>query len=1071
MNDSKHRFKLLSFLFFFLFGGAIVGETVSLTMVVTILGPSIISKLYLVNGALLFLLPPLFFQNIDDVNRGKLLSMQLLVSAGILIAYFIGLHGLKNTGSPHDALLFLVLVIYPVSYLSKTILFLTFWTLANDIYHSDETKKGFPLVAAWGFIGGLAGACIARLLLEKIDAVMIIGLWIIAYIAGWFFSRKVTKKYRAKLLKKEESVQSADHGNLFKGIKSVLHIKLIRLISVLYFFVFVTVFMQDYLFWKKSSMLFPTSNGLASFQFSFYLLHAFITILGLRFVVPSLINKWGFTRIFLILPFTLFCGSVLMMIMIFSGAGLRTLFVAFAGIQFARYVVFENTFSPVYQMFFAVVPKEKRGRSKTFLEGIIKPFAIMITGLVLIPVDKVNNGIILIIGCSSLIMMVVVFRLRKTYLEALIPHSRPIDATQEIIAKIGSYRDLKIVSLIKEYSHSNEVDVRSLCVKILAHDGSRRAFKIIAEVFEKEHNRVVKEIIAGSLAHFSTYDVKPFMERLLNDDNLRIRANALYSINMMECLWKRQLRRTIAPMIFENSPRIQIEAARYIWALGDKNENVVVMNLLESLCSSKNSNKRSAGIFLIGALKPERWEVLLLENLQSTSLQVFSKCVEVIFMSASRQTRLKTLGIVEHMTRRHISLTGKVLQRKGMASFDVVVDFLKTACNQRMIVEVIHALSVAIGTGMPSSERMNINKETKAVVLEVLRRDLEQVYRDSLIWSRFREKAAEGPEENFIEVLEDALRDQLIRVCERTLEGMVVLDKNGMMSAVSRDFDLKDYTQRLDAAEIIEGLSDTSIAPFIVPILRSDDWADIAKIGKSRFHLEGEAHLNDAHYFVQSHNKWVCFCALYCLYKSLGRKRLVDREKPLLTTLQRDPNIYLSRVACELTANLPGFEGAIMETFELLERVMSLKKTALFHSIPAEKLMGLAESVQSMSYKTGTLISREGEVSDHLYIVRKGGLKIVKSKNNIKTILTTLHAGETYGEIGLFNQAPRSASAIAQEDCELWVIQRSALKKVLLEMPEIAYNFLEIFSEKLRKNSEEVAQLQMSFTNSKKDYF
>jgi hypothetical protein len=37
-------------------------------------------------------------------------------------------------------------------------------------------------------------------------------------------------------------------------------------------------------------------------------------------------------------------------------------------------------------------------------------------------------------------------------------------------------------------------------------------------------------------------------------------------------------------------------------------------------------------------------------------------------------------------------------------------------------------------------------------------------------------------------------------------------------------------------------------------------------------------------------------------------------------------------------------------------------------------------------------------------------------------------------------------------------------------MPEIAYNFLEVFSEKLRKNSEEIAQLNSSFANNKKDY-
>jgi CRP-like cAMP-binding protein len=523
-------------------------------------------------------------------------------------------------------------------------------------------------------------------------------------------------------------------------------------------------------------------------------------------------------------------------------------------------------------------------------------------------------------------------------------------------------------------------------------------------------------------------------------------------------------------MIYDNNPRIQIEAARYIWALGDTEKNTIVINLLESLRTSKNSNKRSAGIFLIGALKPEGWEVLLLENLQSSSLQVFGKCVDVIFRSASRKTRLKTLDTIARMSRSHISMTGKILQSIGMPAFDGAVDFLRNAHNQRMIVEVIHALRMAIDPGKPSNERIVVDKETKAVIVDLIRKDLEQVYRDSFLWWQFRSKAPDGADNGALAVLEDALHDQLLRVCERALDVMVLLDKNGMISAVSRDFDLRDYTQRLDVAEIIESLSDPSVAPFIVPILRSDAWEDIAKIGKSRFHFEDDTSSDNTHYFVKSKNKWICFCALYYLYKSAGGEALVETWKTILMTLRHDPNIYLSRLACQLLSNPFDFEGDDVGPFELLERVMSLKKTALFHGIPAEKLMGLAEIARSMSYKSGTLISREGEVSDHLYIVRTGSLKIVKSKNNVKTILTILRAGETYGEIGLFNQAPRSASAIAHEDCELWVIQRSSLKKFLLEMPEIAYNFLEVFSEKLRKNSEEIAQLNSSFANNKKDY-
>ena len=44
------------------------------------------------------------------------------------------------------------------------------------------------------------------------------------------------------------------------------------------------------------------------------------------------------------------------------------------------------------------------------------------------------------------------------------------------------------------------------------------------------------------------------------------------------------------------------------------------------------------------------------------------------------------------------------------------------------------------------------------------------------------------------------------------------------------------------------------------------------------------------------------------------------------------------------------------------------------------------------------------------------------------------------------------------------------MKKFLLDMPEIAYILLEVFSEKLRKSSEEVVELNASIVKAKKDH-
>jgi signal-transduction protein with cAMP-binding, CBS, and nucleotidyltransferase domain len=210
-------------------------------------------------------------------------------------------------------------------------------------------------------------------------------------------------------------------------------------------------------------------------------------------------------------------------------------------------------------------------------------------------------------------------------------------------------------------------------------------------------------------------------------------------------------------------------------------------------------------------------------------------------------------------------------------------------------------------------------------------------------------------------------------------------------------------------------------------------------------------------------------CALFVLWNLPEREQLIAKEKETLKKIQDDHHSYAAKAASQLLSPEALSEPMTIDAFDLLERVMSLKKTPLFNTIPAEKLMELAEITQRLPYKQGTLISREGELSDHLYIVAKGSLKIVKVKNNVKSILSIVRKGETYGEIGLFNQAPRSASAVANEDCELWVIQRSALKKILLEMPEMAYNLLEVFSEKLRRSGEEVALLHTTLSNSIKE--
>ncbi len=1062
MRELTFSFRLLSFLLVFIFGGAVVGETAALSMVVGALGADVLGKLYAVNSVLLFLLPALFFRNIDRVNRGRLLSTVLLVSSLFLVVYLVVFRvSTELFPSVRHVLLYLG---YPIAYLSKTVLFLTFWTLANDICRTNEAKESFPRVAAWGFLGGLLGATIARFLLTTVEVEMIIGLWASAYFVAFLLSFRITYQYRYRLLPREQIPDESDKGgrNLFRDVEDVLSIDLVRLISILYFLVFVAIFLLDYLFWNKCHLVFPTPESLASFQFSFYLAHGVTTVAGLLTVMPGIIARLGFARIFAFLPITLLVGGILLFVMETTDAAMTVVFSGYVVVQFARYVVFENAFSPIYQMFFASVSRERRGRAKTMLEGVIKPSAILGAGLLLIFLEDGAVWLPLVVAVIAVGMNVIVGKVRTTYLRGLVPEKLVSSEPSEIVAQIGSHYDQKILSLVREYSHFDDPDLRGLAVRILAHIGSRQAFRTITEIYAAEDDAEVREMIAGSLTNFYWIETKNFSERLLENKNPRIRANTIRSLNGMNCSWKWSLRGRVRSMLFEPNVRVQIEAAQYLW--GGNSDRETVEAFLRSLLRDSAPNRRTAGLFLVSVLKPQGWEEILLEKLHSSSRQVYSKSVDTILRSSSPSSRIEMFKRIEGLTREHVSVLGKALRRiEDDSVIESIMSYLQRVQSRRMMYELVHSLRVLLDGSDVKVRRRYITRDIERLLTNWMVSELEGRYLDAYVWSSARIQLKRCGGREAVDVLDAAVWRGSRRAAGWALDTFALIEKRGKVSWGRRDLDLNDSSRRMDVVEIIESYGTNRLGSLVKSMLVFQSWEALARVGRSQFRFDGDARDRGLGHFIWSDNKWTCLCSLFALYEHPDSYReTVEENGDRLERLTDDENRYLAQAARTLTG--ADAEQTTMNTFELLETVLFFKKTMLFRNVSAEKLMGLAEISTLVSYGRGETISKEGDISEHLYIVRVGSLKIVKEKNGVKTILSIVRRGEAYGEIGLFNNAPRSASAVANEDCEVFVIQRSSLKRLLMEMPEIAYNFLEIFSEKLRRSGEEVALLHTTLS-------
>jgi CRP-like cAMP-binding protein len=137
-----------------------------------------------------------------------------------------------------------------------------------------------------------------------------------------------------------------------------------------------------------------------------------------------------------------------------------------------------------------------------------------------------------------------------------------------------------------------------------------------------------------------------------------------------------------------------------------------------------------------------------------------------------------------------------------------------------------------------------------------------------------------------------------------------------------------------------------------------------------------------------------------------------------------------------------------------------LNKVVLFQDLPVDSLATLAPLLIAKSFSAGTVIFHELDDSDALYIVEQGSVVVSKHvSGDVDMVLTRFVPGDFFGEMGLFDNAPRSATANVETDSLLWQLNRSVFHDIFSHHPEMAakicYRLVTIFIERLRVTNEQ----------------
>jgi cAMP-dependent protein kinase regulator len=89
-------------------------------------------------------------------------------------------------------------------------------------------------------------------------------------------------------------------------------------------------------------------------------------------------------------------------------------------------------------------------------------------------------------------------------------------------------------------------------------------------------------------------------------------------------------------------------------------------------------------------------------------------------------------------------------------------------------------------------------------------------------------------------------------------------------------------------------------------------------------------------------------------------------------------------------------------------------------------------SAETQQYQAGDVIIREGDPADAFYVILHGTADVTRHVDQVEQTLTTLGEGEYFGEIGLLQDIPRTATVTAgPEGVEVLVLLKAAFQRVV----------------------------------------
>ena len=136
----------------------------------------------------------------------------------------------------------------------------------------------------------------------------------------------------------------------------------------------------------------------------------------------------------------------------------------------------------------------------------------------------------------------------------------------------------------------------------------------------------------------------------------------------------------------------------------------------------------------------------------------------------------------------------------------------------------------------------------------------------------------------------------------------------------------------------------------------------------------------------------------------------------------------------------------------IIEHILLLQRVPFFELLRTDQLRRITLILEPTTWLAGERIFDKGEPGSEMYIIVSGRVSLsLHDDPSHREFTVELRDGECFGEMGILDDLPRSASAHVLEDTEALALHKEKLDGLLLSFPELGIGMLRALSRRLRQ--------------------